>query len=147
MNWDNLEDNRFIELGFKCGLEVHQQLDTAKKLFCRCPVGYVNRPPDGLIIRHMRPTLSELGEYDGTALMEFKTKKEVVYELFRDCVCTYEMDDTPPFPINQNALDIGLQICMLFNCHIVDELHATLRLRYLSGLECLLQSDVPLLVP
>ncbi len=132
MNWDNLDDNRFKELGFKCGLEVHQQLDTAKKLFCRCPVGYVDGPPDGLIIRHMRPTLSELGEYDGTALMEFKTKKEVVYELFRDNVCTYEMDDTPPFPINQEALDIAIQICMMFNCHIVDELHIT-RKQYLDG--------------
>ncbi|HDS01838.1 MAG TPA: Glu-tRNA(Gln) amidotransferase subunit GatE [candidate division Zixibacteria bacterium] len=132
MNWDNLDDSRFKELGFKCGLEVHQQLDTAKKLFCRCPVGYVDGPPDGLIVRHMRPTLSELGEYDGTALMEFKTKKEVVYELFRDNVCTYEMDDTPPFPINQEALDIALQISMLFNCHIVDELHIT-RKQYLDG--------------
>jgi glutamyl-tRNA(Gln) amidotransferase subunit E len=80
----------------------------------------------------MRPTLSELGEYDGTALMEFKTKKEVVYELFRDNVCTYEMDDTPPFPINQEALDIAIQICMMFNCHIVDELHIT-RKQYLDG--------------
>ena len=110
MNWDDLSDNRFMDLGFKCGLEVHQQLDTAKKLLCRCPVGYVNRPPEGTIIRHMRPTLSELGEYDGTALMEFKTKKEVVYELYRDCVCTYEMDDTPPFPINQEALDIAVSV-------------------------------------
>jgi glutamyl-tRNA(Gln) amidotransferase subunit E len=132
MNWEDRKDNRFIELGFKCGLEVHQQLDTARKLFCRCPVGYVNRPPDGTIVRHMRPTLSELGEYDGTALMEFKTKKEVVYELYRDCVCTYEMDDTPPFPINQEALDIAIQIGLMFNCQIVDELHIT-RKQYLDG--------------
>ncbi len=132
MNWDDLSDNRFMDLGFKCGLEVHQQLDTAKKLFCRCPVGYVNRPPEGKIIRHMRPTLSELGEYDGTALMEFKTKKEVVYELYRDCVCTYEMDDTPPFPINQEALDIAIEIALMFNCQIVDELHIS-RKQYLDG--------------
>jgi hypothetical protein len=57
----------------------------------------------------MRPTLSELGEYDGTALMEFKTKKNVVYLLHKSNVCTYEMDDTPPFPINQEALDISIQ--------------------------------------
>jgi glutamyl-tRNA(Gln) amidotransferase subunit E len=132
MDYDNLDDNLFRDLGFKCGLEVHQQLDTAKKLFCRCPVGYTNQPPDSLIVRHMRPTLSELGEYDGTALMEFKTRKEVVYELFRDCVCTYEMDDTPPFPINQQALDYAIQIAMMFNCQVVDELHIT-RKQYLDG--------------
>jgi hypothetical protein len=33
------------------------------------------------VLRHMRPTLSELGEYDGTALMEFKTRKNIVYLL------------------------------------------------------------------
>jgi len=67
------------ELGFRCGLEIHQQLDTTEKLFCNCPCGYRNDQPDAEIIRHMRPTLSELGEYDGTALVEFKTKKRVIY--------------------------------------------------------------------
>jgi glutamyl-tRNA(Gln) amidotransferase subunit E len=80
----------------------------------------------------MRPTLSELGEYDGTALMEFKTKKEVVYQLFRDAVCTYEMDDTPPFSMNQEALDIAIEIALLLNCTIVDEVHVS-RKQYLDG--------------
>jgi glutamyl-tRNA(Gln) amidotransferase subunit E len=126
----SLED--FRKLGFKAGLEVHQQLDTRKKLFCHCPVGYQSRGHDAEILRHMRPTLSELGEYDGTALMEFKTKKQIRYQLFQDCVCTYEMDDTPPFPINQDALDIGLRIALLFGCSLVDELHVT-RKQYLDG--------------
>jgi glutamyl-tRNA(Gln) amidotransferase subunit E len=119
-------------MGFKCGLEIHQQLLTAKKLFCRCPAGYRNDKPEGEIIRHMRPTLSELGEYDGTALMEFKTKKNVTYQLYRDNACTYEMDDTPPFPINQQALDIAFKLAMLLNCVVVDELHVS-RKQYLDG--------------
>ena len=70
----------YDRIGFMSGLEVHQQLLTRYKLFCRCPAGIFNRHEeyDAEIIRHMRPTLSELGEYDGTALMEFKTKKEIV---------------------------------------------------------------------
>lgn len=119
-------------MGLRCGLEVHYQLDTRKKLFCRCPVGLRNDPPDAEIVRHMRPTLSELGEYDGTALMEFKTRKEVHYQLHYDTVCTYEMDDTPPFLLNQEALDIALEIALLLNCQVVDEIHVS-RKQYLDG--------------
>jgi glutamyl-tRNA(Gln) amidotransferase subunit E len=122
----------YAALGFKCGLEIHQQLDTKKKLFCHCPVGYRNDGPDAVILRHMRPTLSEMGTYDGTALMEFKTHKQVVYHLYRDNVCTYEMDDTPPFPINQEALDYAVEIAVMLNCKLVDEVHIT-RKQYLDG--------------
>ncbi len=42
------------------------------------------------------------------------------------------MDDTPPFLINENALDIALGIGMLYNCKLVDELHIA-RKQYLDG--------------
>jgi glutamyl-tRNA(Gln) amidotransferase subunit E len=124
--------NSFESLGFRSGLEIHHQLATRHKLFCRCPTGLVDRPADARIVRHMRPTLSELGEYDRTALMEFKTRKNVTYELFRDRVCTYEMDDTPPFPMNEEALDIAIEVALLLNCSIVDEIHVS-RKQYLDG--------------
>ncbi len=127
-----LSDAEYAELGFRSGLEIHQQLDTCEKLFCRCPVGLTDSEPDMRILRHMRPTLSELGEYDGTALMEFKTRKQVVYELFSDRTCTYEMDDTPPFPLNRQALEIAIEIALLLRCRIVDEVHVT-RKQYLDG--------------
>lgn len=119
-------------VGFKSGLEIHQQLLTKKKLFCRCPAGIYSTMYNAEILRHMRPTLSELGEYDGTALMEFKTKKEIIYQINRETVCTYEMDDTPPFEINDEALDIALGIGMLLNCSMVDEIHIA-RKQYLDG--------------
>jgi glutamyl-tRNA(Gln) amidotransferase subunit E len=119
-------------LEFKCGLEIHQQLLTEKKLFCRCPAGLYSQEHHAEVLRHMRPTLSELGEYDGTALMEFKTKKDIIYLLNRDSVCTYELDDNPPFAINQQALDIALEIALLLNCNIVGELHVS-RKQYLDG--------------
>jgi glutamyl-tRNA(Gln) amidotransferase subunit E len=105
-------------VGFKSGLEIHQQLFTEKKLFCRCPAGIYSDNYHAEILRHMRPTLSELGVYDGTALMEFKTKKEIIYRINRKTVCTYEMDDTPPFLMNEDALDIALGIGMLYNCQV-----------------------------
>lgn len=124
--------DKYAELGFRCGLEIHQQLDTQKKLFCNCPVGLTPETPNMRIQRHMRPTLSELGEYDRTALMEFKTRKEVIYELYTSRTCTYEMDDTPPFPLNKQALTYAIEIALLLNCQLVDEVHVT-RKQYLDG--------------
>jgi len=124
----------YKRIGFKSGLEVHQQLLTDKKLFCNCPAGLYHQSDDydAELIRHMRPTLSELGEYDGTALMEFKTKKEIIYRIKNETTCTYEVDDTPPFPLNRQALDISIAISLLSKLNIVGEVHIT-RKQYLDG--------------
>lgn len=124
----------YDRVGFKAGLEVHQQLKTKKKLFCNCPARIYNKfdDYDAEIIRHMRPTLSELGEYDGTALMEFKTRKTIIYRIKNETACTYDIDDTPPFPINKEALDIALEIALLCKLNIVGEVHIT-RKQYLDG--------------
>ena len=124
----------YDRIGFMSGLEVHQQLLTKEKLFCHCPAGQFQKHNeyDAEVIRHMRPTLSELGEYDGTALMEFKTRKEITYRLKNETACTYEVDDTPPFPINRDALEIALKISLLSRLNIVGEVHIT-RKQYLDG--------------
>lgn len=124
----------YDRIGFMSGLEVHQQLLTKRKLFCRCPAGIYQKPDqfDAEVIRHMRPTLSELGEYDGTALMEFRTKKEIVYRISHPTACTYEVDDTPPFPIDREALNIALGIALTSKMNIVGEVHIT-RKQYLDG--------------
>ena len=124
----------YDRIGFMSGLEVHQQLLTKRKLFCRCPAGIFQKPDqyDAELIRHMRPTLSELGEYDGTALMEFKTKKEIIYRIANKTACTYDVDDTPPFPIDREALEIALEISLLSKLNIVGEVHIT-RKQYLDG--------------
>jgi glutamyl-tRNA(Gln) amidotransferase subunit E len=122
----------YAAIGLISGLEVHQQLLTEKKLFCHCPAGRYTRTHDGTVLRHMRPTLSELGVYDGTALMEFKTRKHIVYLLNRENTCTYEMDDTPPFPVNQAAVDVAIEQCLMLGCDIVDEVHIA-RKQYLDG--------------
>lgn len=124
----------YDRIGFMSGLEVHQQLKTGKKLFCRCPAGIFQAPDDfdAEIVRHMRPTLSELGEYDGTALMEFKTRKTIVYRLKSPTACTYEIDDTPPFLVNQEALEQAIEISLLCKLNIVGEVHIT-RKQYLDG--------------
>lgn len=128
----NEED--YLRIGFMSGLEVHQQLDTKEKLFCHCPCGvfHKNGAYDAEIIRHMRPAMSELGGYDGTALMEFKTRKNIFYHINNKTACTYEVDDTPPFKINPEALGIALRISLLCKLNIVGEVHIT-RKQYLDG--------------
>jgi glutamyl-tRNA(Gln) amidotransferase subunit E len=122
----------YQEVGLIVGLEVHQQLLTERKMFCRCPAGLYTREHDGVVLRHMRPTLSELGVFDGAALMEFKTKKQIIYLLHNTNTCTYEMDDTPPFLMNEQALDNSIEQCLMLNMDIVDEVHVA-RKQYLDG--------------
>lgn len=124
----------YKKLGFKSGLEIHQQITTKKKLFCNCPAGIYHNKDDynAEVVRHMRPTLSELGEYDGTALMEFKTRKNIFYHINYQTACTYEIDDTPPFLLNMQALKIALKIAALLKSNIVGEFHIT-RKQYLDG--------------
>lgn len=124
----------YERIGFMSGLEVHQQLKTKEKLFCQCPAGVFHSHDnfDAEVIRHMRPTLSELGEYDGTALMEYKTKKEIIYRINNETACTYEIDDTPPFKIDREALEYALEISLLCKLNVVGEVHIT-RKQYLDG--------------
>ncbi len=130
----NATQKDWDRIGFMSGLEVHQQLNTKEKLFCHCPAGiyHKNSDYDAELIRHMRPTLSELGEYDGTALMEFKTRKEIIYQINNQTACTYEVDDTPPFKIDREALEYAIEISLASKLNIVGEVHIT-RKQYLDG--------------
>jgi glutamyl-tRNA(Gln) amidotransferase subunit E len=120
-------------LGFKCGLEIHQQLDTEKKLFCRCPNELQgSRTPDFTIRRLMRPVLGEMGSFDKAMLTEYEKGMNIVYEGYYDALCTYELDDTPPFICNEEARIIALKIAALLNTNIIEEMHVC-RKNYLDG--------------
>lgn len=130
--FDDMTREDYASLGLRCGLEIHRQILTKTKLFCRCPSGKFTSEYHAEILRHMRPTLSELGEYDPTALMEKKTEKNIFYRIHRDTVCTYEFDDTPPFFISEDALDIAIEHALLLRLNMVNELHIA-RKQYLDG--------------
>ncbi len=113
----------YIELGLKCGLEIHQQLDSKEKLFCKCPTMIRNTDESNFeFFRYLRPTASEMGETDRAALEQTKVKRKYVYKAY-DTNCLVENDDEPPRELNSEALAISLSITKLFNMHPVDQLH------------------------
>ena len=111
--------------GFKCGLEIHQRLDT-HKLFCNCPSPPPEREldhPVKHITRRLHFVKSELGETDRTALFETSRNPVVTYQFDNVTACEVELDESPPMELNREALKIALTIAKLFNARIVDEVH------------------------
>ena len=128
-----MEKTDYKKIGLKCGLEIHQQLDTEKKLFCKCPAELQGtRKPDFNIKRLMRPVLGEMGTFDKAMLTEYEKGTQTIYEGYNDVICTYELDDTPPFLCNGEARKIALQIAALLNANIIEEMHVC-RKNYLDG--------------
>ena len=123
----------YQKLGLICGLEIHQQLDSKTKLFCRCTNELQGtREPDFTLKRTMRPVLGEMGTYDKAMLTEYEKDMAIIYEGYNDVICTYEMDETPPFDCNDEARNIAIQIALLLNSDIIEEMHVC-RKNYLDG--------------
>ena len=59
----------YVKLGLKCGIEIHQQLES-RKLFCSCPSVIRDEKPDVVVRRRMRAVAGELGDVDPAALHE-----------------------------------------------------------------------------
>lgn len=112
-----MEELNYKKLGLKCGLEVHQQLDT-HKLFCNCPSVLRKDEPDFEIKRKLHVVAGESGEIDAAAKHEAEKIREFVYQGY-DTICLVELDEEPPHLINQEALKIALQISLLLNCKII----------------------------
>jgi len=118
-----MTDFDYEELGLVAGLEIHQQLDTASKLFCECPTT-LRDPEESTrsFTRYLHPTRSELGEIDEAALEESMVDREFEY-LAYDSTCLVEEDDEPPHRLDEEALEVTLEIAQLLDMDVVDQAH------------------------
>ena len=132
----NPHDIDFKALGFRAGLEIHHQLKSKRKLFCRCPAELstvLQKEPEYTFQRRFRAVMGEMGDYDPGMLVEVEKGYLVTYHADSEHICTYEMDETPPFEPDEEAIDAAFHIAFLFHCRSpVDEIVVN-RKQYLDG--------------
>src|SRR3989338_10338562 len=107
----------YNKLGFKAGLEIHQQLDTPK-LFSGAPSFLRNDKPDYIISRRLHAVAGESGNVDEAVKHEASLDKQFFYEGYNDTISLVELDDEPCHSINEEALNVALTIALLLNCEI-----------------------------
>ena len=123
-------------LGFQAGLEIHHQLKTGRKLFCRCQAELdqeLMKSAQYTFNRKFRAVLGEMGDFDPGMLVEVEKDYLVIYHANDDHVCTYEMDETPPFWPDMEAIDIGFHLSCIFDCASPVEELVVNRKQYLDG--------------
>lgn len=113
----------YSKIGLKVGLEVHQQLDTAAKLFCACKPALFKEKPEITFLRGLRPTQSELGQIDPAAYFEFQKGVKILYEANRENTCLVEMDEEPPHNLNPEAVEAVLTAALMMKASPIDEIH------------------------
>jgi len=111
----------YSKLGFKCGLEIHQQLE-GKKLFCSCSTINSDKEPDVRFERRLRAVAGETGEIDIAAKHEMQKGKKFIYEADSNDTCLIEYDEQPPNELNKQALETTLKLALLLNAKIADEI-------------------------
>ncbi|MGD1835811.1 MAG: Glu-tRNA(Gln) amidotransferase subunit GatE [Nitrososphaeraceae archaeon] len=115
-------ENNHKEIHVKVGFEIHQQLSTKHKLFCNC-ICQEEKHYDFSFQRKLRPTQSELGEYDQATIFEYKKMQNIKYYSSYPSSCLVEADEEPPHNINKEAIETALIISLALHSKIVDEIH------------------------
>lgn len=115
------------KIGLLVGLEIHQQLATGAKLFCRCkPIESDEYPIK--FSRKLRITSSELGEFDPSAIFEKSKEKTILYSANPESSCLVEQDDEPPHDLDPNAKETVLIMSSALKSNIFNEIYVMRKL-------------------
>lgn len=118
-----MNDDYYKKIGFMCGLEIHQRLQTNEKLFCSCHTEIKDKGDViGKVQRRQRAVAGELGKVDKSAEIEESKERTFTYQIFRDNTCLVDIDEEPPHLMNMDALQITLALAHSMGMHIVEEL-------------------------
>lgn len=123
----------YKKLKLKCGLEIHQQLDTKQKLFCKCSAAMQEKDPITIMKRKLHPVASELGTVDVAAQYEYLRNRNFNYQVFANETCLVELDESPPEDLNREALKVALQIAFLLNCQTIPDEIQVMRKTVIDG--------------
>ena len=111
----------YKSIGFRCGLEIHQRLDTKEKLFCSCSAGIAKDKEIGRVERFQRAVAGELGLVDPSTKFEGMRHRKFVYKVYEMSSCLVDMDEEPPHNLNREALALGLKACAVLKAGVPDE--------------------------
>jgi Glu-tRNA(Gln) amidotransferase subunit E-like FAD-binding protein len=113
----------YKKIGFKCGIEIHNRLNTKTKLFCNCKPRFSEDKPMLLIKRKLRAVAGETGQVDVAALYEYLRDRSFFYQCYPEETCLICIDEEPPKSVNKEALKVSLQVAKLLKAEIPDEVH------------------------
>lgn len=115
----------YQELGFKCGIEIHQRLDT-RKLYCDCYCDPNKGNGEALgrsgkkISRRLHAVVGETGKIDPAAAFESLRSQKFTY-LFDDSnSCLVEADEEPPHAASPEALQAALVFSRMLGARVAD---------------------------
>ena len=117
-----------VALGFMCGLEIHQQLDTGK-LHSRMPSELFDYSIDEIPAnwtrssRRLRASQGESGQIDVAARFEQRRNRSFVY-IQSPNAGLIELDEAPPLEHDDEAIDIVLTMSGMMGAKPVSALQA-----------------------
>lgn len=116
------------QLGFMCGLEIHQQLSTGK-LHSREKGNLYDYTADTIplgiqkVSRKLVASSGESGKIDIAARFEARRNRSFIY-IKSPNAGLIELDEQPPLEHDQEALEIALLISAMLKAHPVEKLQA-----------------------